>query len=162
MNELYPNLNKLTANSATLTISAFPNTSFTLQHFPLPGISLGSPTQSSPFFDGPVFGDKLYFNDLYLEFQVSEDMKNWYEVFRWMWYIGNPIEKPPTLDLTYVDATMLVYTSHNNPFVKVTFRDCVPISLGDVYFDETTGQTQEISCSLVLKYLRYEVEFLDL
>lgn len=160
MSDLQFNLNKLAANRATLSFSAFPQMSFTLQHFPLPGINLGTANQSSPFFDKPVYGDKLQYNDLYLEFQVSEDMKNWYEIFKWMYYIGNPSEKPDSLDLTYADATMLVYSSHNNPMFKATFLDCVPVSLGDIYFSEMTNETEEISCSIVLKYQRYDVEFL--
>lgn len=160
MTDLHNNLNKLTANSATLSFSSFPNVSFTLQHFPLPGVNLGSATQNSPFFDKPVYGDKLQYNDLYLEFQVSEDMKNWYEIFKWMYFIGNPVEKPIELDLTYVTATMIINSSHHTPILKVTFVDCVPTSLGDMYFMETTSETEEMSCSVVLKYQRYDVDFL--
>ena len=75
MTDLYPNLNKLTSNRATLEFSSFPNLSFTLQRYPLPGVNLGVAEQSSPLFDKPIYGDKLYFGDLYLEFAVSENMQ---------------------------------------------------------------------------------------
>lgn len=160
MADLFNNLNKLTVNSAILNFTVFPNMSITLQQFPLPGVYLGAANQSSPFFDKPVYGDKLNYNDLFVVFQVSEDMKNWYEIYKWMYYIGNPIEKPPTLDLTYTDAIMLIHTSHENPYMKVTFRDCVPVMLGDLYFSEQSMETQEMSCTLIMKYQRYDVEFL--
>lgn len=160
MTDLFNNLNKLSANRAILVFRDFPQVTFTLQRFPLPGISLGTANQSSSFFDKPVYGDKLYYDDLFLEFAVSEDMQNWYEIFKWMYFIGNPIEKPDELPLTYTNATMILYSSHNNPILKVEFTDCVPTHLGELDFSETTSMTQEIYCSLMLKYQRYDVEFL--
>ena len=159
MTDLYPNLNKLTSNRATLEFSSFPNLSFTLQRYPLPGVNLGVAEQSSPLFDKPIYGDKLYFGDLYLEFAVSENMQNWYEVFKWMWGIANPSEHPVSAEFTHVDAVMTIYSSHNNPLVKVTFLDVIPVTLGELDFSEQTSETMEIYCMLVMKYQRYELEF---
>lgn len=160
MTDLYDNFNKLTSNRATLQFSNFPHLSFTLQRYPLPGINLGVANQSSPLFDKPVYGDKLYFNDLYLEFAVSENMQNWYEVFKWMWGIANPSTHPISAEFTYVDAIMTIYSSHNNPMAKVTFIDVVPTSLGELDFSEQTPETMEIYSMLVMKYQRYDIEFL--
>lgn len=160
MTDLFDNFNKLSSNRATLSISGFPNLSLTLQRFPLPGINLGSPSQSSPLFDKPLAGDKLYYNDLYLQFSVSENMQNWLEVFRWMYFIANPSEHPNSYIEPYHDATLTIYTSHNNPMVIARFIDCVPVALGELDFSETTGETEEVGCMLVLKYQRYDVEFL--
>lgn len=161
MSDMYDNLNKLSSNRATLHFSRFPNLTFTLQRFPLPGINLGVADQSSPLFDKPVYGDKLYFGDLYIEFAVSENMKNWYEVFKWMWDIANPSEHPISDVNPYADATMVIYTSHNNPMVNVKFLDVIPVSLGELDFSEQTMETTEIYCMLVLKYQRYDIEFIE-
>ena len=142
-------LNKLARNRSTLEIAMFPNTSFTLSNYSVPGMSLFPAQQSSPFFDKPVYGDKLHYDDLICEFIVNEDLSNYLE------------EKIHPMPMTYTDATMTIYTSHNNPFMRVQFLDVIPVQIGELQFSENTNETEEVTCMVVFKYQRYDIEKAD-
>jgi len=153
-------LNKLAKNRSTLEIAMFPNTSFTLSNYSIPGMSLNPATQNSPFFDKPVYGDKLSYDALMCQFLVSEDISNYLEMHNWMKNMAHPEQKIHPMPLTYTDAILTIYTSHNNPFVKVTFLDIIPAQIGELQFSEGTTETEEVSCMVVFKYQRYDIELI--
>ena len=147
-------LNRMTRNRSTLEFIHLPNVSYMLTTWPLPGVDLPAANFSSPFFDMPVFGDKLEFQELEIEFPVTEYMKEWLEIFNWMYNLANPTQKQE-ISLTSINASMLLYTSHENPFMEVIFEDIVPISLGGLQFTEGTNQTSEITSNAVFRYRQY-------
>lgn len=154
-------LNKLAKNRSTLEIAMFPNTSFTLSNYSVPGMSLFPAQQSSPFFDKPVYGDKLHYDDLICEFIVNEDLSNYLEMHDWMKNMAHPEEKIHPMPMTYTDATMTIYTSHNNPYMRVQFLDIIPVQIGELQFSENTTETEEVTCMVVFKYQRYDIEKAD-
>lgn len=149
-------VNRLTRNRSTLTFSHLPKLSYMMTDWPLPGIFLPNATQASPYFDMPVYGDKIEWEPLELEFAVTEYLEEWLEVFNWMYFLANPEEKTD-IPLEYVTASMLLYTSHNNPFLEIVFEDVVPISLGTLQFTEGTGETEELKSLAVFKYRSYKI-----
>lgn len=155
-NNLVTNLNKLTKNKSILVLDKLPNLQITLSTFNIPGISLPSASFQSPFFNKPVYGDKLEFNNLFLNFVVSENLENWLEVFDWMYQLANPIEKGD-IDLTYITGTIIIHNSDNKPIFNVEFLDIVPVSLGDMYFSETENSSEDITSSIVFEYEQYKV-----
>lgn len=154
-------LNKLAKNRSTLEIALFPNTSFTLSNYSIPSVFLSPATQSSPFFDKPIYGDKLYYDDLMCEFLVNEDLSNYLEMHDWMKNTAHPEEKLNPIPLTYTDAIMTIYTSHNNPFIKIKFLDLIPVQVGSLQLSENTSETEEVSCMIVFKYQRFDIEFIN-
>lgn len=156
MTTLYTNLNKLTKNRGIFVIDKFPNTQISLFNFNIPGISLPAATQDSPFFTKPVYGDKLQFNNLFLNFTVSENLENWLEIFNWMYYLANPMEKKD-IDLTYTTGTIIIMNSNNKPIFNINFIDIVPVSLGDLYFSETENESEDITASVVFEYEQYNI-----
>ena len=53
------NINFLIPHRFRMTIRRIPNVVYYVQEFTLPGISLGSAIQPSPYIDIPIYGDKL-------------------------------------------------------------------------------------------------------
>lgn len=149
-------VNRLTRNRSTIVFTNLPKLSYMMTDWPLPGIDLPNAIQSSPFFDKPVYGDKLEFEPLQLEFNVSEYLEEWLEVFNWMYFLANPMEKTD-IPLEYISASMLLYTSHNNPFLEILFEDIVPVSLGGLQFTEGTNETTEIKSFATFKYQSYKI-----
>ncbi len=157
MTDLYTNLNKLTKNRGILLLDKFPNTQISLFNFNIPGITLPAATQHSPFFTKPVYGDKLEFNNLFLNIVVSENLENWLEIFEWMYQLANPSEKND-IDLTYVNGTIIIANSNHKPIYKVNFIDIVPVSLGDLYFSESENGSEDITASIVFEYEQYNIQ----
>lgn len=153
-------LNRMSSNRAVLIFDTLPNLSYMLTGFPLPAIMLPPATQSSPFFDAPHVGDKLEFDDLEIEFNISEYLKEWLELFTWMNDVANPHEKNKISRL-YDNATMILYTSHNNPFMRIKFEEIVPVTLGRIYFTESVNQTYELKSNAVFKYRVYTIEHIQ-
>lgn len=150
-------LNRLTANRATLHFTILPNLSFMLTGYPLPAIMLPPANQSSPFFDMGHSGDKLEFEELEVEFLVSEYLKEWLELFDWMNNLANPHEFNP-IDNLSTSATMFIYSSHNQPFLEITFEDVIPTMLGGLNFTEAIGETYEIKSNASFRYRVYSIK----
>ena len=163
MNELpgtNPHLNYLSGNRAVLTIHELPNTSFTLVNFQLPGLNLPAPTQPSPYFERPEYGETLLFESLNVDFLVMEDLSNWIELYKWMNTLGSPRDKHLEFKprkFTYSEATVTIYSSHNNPLLRVNFLECVPTALGGIQFDEGIQETSVVRSFLNLQYWRYDL-----
>ena len=56
----------------------------------VPGITLGSAEQTTPFKDRPIPGDKLTYDTLQLTFLVDEGLANYQEIHGWLIGLGFP------------------------------------------------------------------------
>lgn len=153
-------LNYLTFNKATLNIQKLPGVSFTSQNFRIPSVSLPSATQSSPYFDRPVGGDKLVWEPLRISFLVDEHLTNWLAAFEWIESLAPSDDKKNYIghEQSFSDAYMIVYNSSNIPFLKIIFEDCIITDLGSIEQSEQTTETQFVSTSITLEYRRYRIE----
>ena len=88
---LQPNeINQLNVVSFETNFTRLPNVNFFCQRINIPSIGLGLASQATPFSDIPVLGDKLLFEQLTLNFIVSEDLSNYLEIYNWLISIGFP------------------------------------------------------------------------
>ena len=154
-------LNYLSGNRAVMQIASLPDTSFNIKNFQIPTMTLPSADHSSPYFERPEVGDKITYEALDVEFIVLEDISNWLQAYSWVNYIGSPRERKQEYAKTpfiYSDATVTVYSSHNNPLVRVKFIECVPVALGGIQFNEEIMETSTVTSYLTMEYLRYDIE----
>ena len=56
----------------------------------VPGITLGTSAQATPFKDIPIPGDKLDYDTLNIQFLVDENLENYREIHGWMTGLGFP------------------------------------------------------------------------
>lgn len=153
-------LNDLARNRAVATIPNMKDTSFTLVNFQLPGMSLPAARQPTPFTDKPQPGEKIMFDPITLEFIVTENLENWLEVQQWFYSLGAPISKQQFKDrpFTFQDISVTIFSSHNNPILRIKFIGCVPTSLEGVQLTTTETEPGTIVSSFTVEYDYFEVE----
>lgn len=156
------NINFLIAHRFRVVLRRSPGVVYFCQEAALPGITLGSATQATPFVDIPIYGDKLAFEDFSMTFAVDEDMSNYLEIFDWMVGIGFPqgfeqfrkLVKPDFSHYANVKSDLMVTILDNseNPFMNVHFRDCYPTSISGLNFDTKVSDANSIPATVTFKY----------
>ena len=147
-----------------LAFPRLPNLSFFCKSVNLPGVTLGSTEQPTPFLDVPVAGIKLEYETLNATFLVDEPFKTWESIYNWM--SGNLLEFPipqqgvPAVSekAIYSDAILYVYTNKNNPSFLVKFTDLFPISLSSVQFSTEESAETVMTADVVFKFAYYKIE----
>lgn len=158
------NTNFLQPNEFRLVFHRTPNLVYFCQSIKIPAVSLSNATQPSPFATPiSIPTSKLEFQFLEITFPISEDMKNWSEIYNWMTAI------PPTRDYSgiteykeiYSDATLVLLNSASRPFLKIDFINCFPVLLSDVTLSTTVTDILPIMCEAEFRYTGYKVEYID-
>lgn len=157
------NLNFLSGNRAVFTIPLLSDTSFTINGFELPSISLPNAWQATQNIQKPRAGETLEFSELTINFIVMENMENWFELYNWFRNLGAPFSKRAEYLKNGMpdcaDAYVTIYSAKNNPIMRVKFIDAVPIALGSINFTEEIQETTAVTCSATFMYERYDIEF---
>lgn len=153
------NQNYLTPTRATFSLSQLDNVSFTVTRWNLPGVNTGAPRQPTPFTDIPHRGDKLVFEQLEIEFIVTEDLLNWTSIYDWLVGITAPRHPSEFINRphTYMDADLHVYSSHNNKIMTMTFKNLTPIQLSSIPFSSEDNETTYVKASAVFEYQTYDI-----
>ena len=156
----------LSNNKFDFTLDRIPNFTFLVQSVSLPGMALTSSNFQTPLANIQIPGTQLGFTPLSISFIVDEDMESWYELYNWMFQLGNPESNNKRGTLTGVpgasnhivsDAKLIIKTNSNNPNWRVRFHDLFPTDLGEINF--STTETQEfITSSATFAYTYYELE----
>jgi hypothetical protein len=103
----------------------------------VPGITLGSSAQATPFKDIPIPGDKLDYDTLNIQFLVDENLENYREIHGWMTGLGFPKDHSQFRSLQaagsdrYPTTTSETYNKELGQVVKQTSDD------GGLYSDAT-------------------------
>lgn len=155
-----------------------------IQKINIPDISIAIASNggTNPFVRLPTPGDHIEFGELTVDFKVDEGMRNWYEIFSWMQGIGFPQSqeqyrllkqgKMTNLDGNTVNlpmngrkngyifgqAYLLINTSQNNPYLKLSFVDIHPVSLGEISFDTRETDVLYVTATVNFKYDYFTVE----
>jgi len=159
---LQPNeINQLNVVSFETNFTRLPNVNFFCQRINIPSIGLGLASQATPFSDIPVLGDKLLFEQLTLNFIVSEDLSNYLEIYNWLISIGFPENDAqfnlnnsnvePTENLRS-DMNIIINTNKSNPNYSITFRDAFPVSLGSIELDAAATSLEPIILDVSFAY----------
>jgi hypothetical protein len=182
------NRNFLSPVGFKFSINKLKGVEFFTQSATIPGISMGSATQGTPFNKIPHPGDELYYEDLQIKFLVDENMKNWYQVHDWMREITtpysskefgysrgsleskNPITRRVTSDAKESqvsnqwrsDASLFILSSNYRPVAEFVFHDLFPIALSPLNFDTTPmNDIEYFTCNMVMRYTYYDYYIYD-
>ena len=159
---LQPNeINQLNVVSFETNFTRLPNVNFFCQRINIPSIGLGLASQATPFSDIPVLGDKLIFEQLTLNFIVSEDLSNYLEIYNWLISIGFP-ENDTQFNLNNSnvdpienlrsDMNIIINTNKSNPNYNITFKDTFPVSLGSIELDAAATSLEPIILDVSFAY----------
>lgn len=153
--------NPLNNTSYQFNIIRLPNVTWACQSANLPGLALGNAEQMTPFTTIPREGNAT-FEDLSIQFIVSEDMKNWFEIYQWIRQCTN-IDDFSDFDRTkiYSDATLNILTNKFNSNVQVNFRYLFPVALSGIDFDSITDNSEPVTATVNFAFASYNVVLKD-
>ena len=156
----------LSNNKFEFVLRRIPNFTYLVQSVNLPTLTLGSSSVNTPFVALSIPGTQLSFGTLSLTFMVDEDMQSWYELYDWMWQLGNPesynkrgrlSDEDDLINSVTSDASLFVKTNSNNPNIKVVFKDVYPVELGELPFN-STGSQEFLTSTVTFAYTYYKIE----
>lgn len=151
--------NFLAGNRATLAIEKLPQFIYAVQDYTLPDVQLPPARMGTPFVDIPFAGEKLDFGPLTVSFLVEENLENWNSILKWMIGLGFPVTHKEYQDkeIAYSDATMIIYSNHQNPLATIKLYDIYPQSLAGIEFSSQEQETVYRQSTVSFAVTRYEV-----
>lgn len=163
------NLNPLSPNGFQLIIDKLPGVTFFCQQAPIPGISLPTADQETPFVMVPVPGETLIFEPMNVNFLVDEKMDNWKAVFNWMNGLGFPESNDQYIEYLntnqnnsmselqnfYSDAKLIVYGNNLTPIQTLNFIDIHPESLGELSFTNVSQDVEYLTANVSFRYSHF-------
>lgn len=159
------NLNYLQPTSFKLNIdhSKFANTQFFCQTILHPGLTMNS--IEVPFkriSSVPFAGDKLTFSELTVIIIVDENLNSYTELYNWMDRLVDnkevrALDRTDTIPPTYADITVSILSSHNNTTRQIRYLECIPVSLGDMTLESTSGDVQYITFPATFRFTRFQL-----
>ena len=166
------NKNFLSPVGFKFVMSRTPNVDYFCQSASIPEVSIGAREISTPVKDYTVPGDKMTFGDLNLRFLVNEDLDNYFEIYKWLKGLTNPMntgdfqkyinavdEKGRDNDFTksMSDARLLVLNSNYQSIASVNFFNIFPTSLTTLEFDASVTDINYFTAEVNFKYTIYEI-----
>ena len=164
-----------------------PTVEFFVQSANIPGISLGSATQTNPLYDIPLPGDKITYSALDMSFLVDENLNNYKEIHDWILGLGFPRNHTQFQDLQaagtdrfpgsarstavtgsstpqplneggiYSDAILTVLNSKNIAKTEIRFQNVYPTNLGGLNYDVRQTDIDYLSASVSFNYMNYDI-----
>lgn len=160
------NLNYLQPSAFKLTIDRknFPNLEFFAQTVLHPALSMNPVEVPYKRISSiPFAGDKLTFTELTCMIIVDENLNSYTEMYNWMNRIVEENERRPsarTANLPPItsDVTLSILSSHNNTVRTIKYLDCLPVSLGDITLESTSGDVQYITFPATFRFSTFELK----
>tara|TARA_B100000902_G_scaffold218342_1_gene207492 strand:+ start:124 stop:723 length:600 start_codon:yes stop_codon:yes gene_type:complete len=164
-----------------------PTVEFFVQSANIPGISLGSATQTNPLYDIPLPGDKITYSALDMSFLVDENLNNYKEIHDWILGLGFPSNHTQFQDLQaagtdrfpgsarstavtgsstpqplneggiYSDAILTVLNSKNIAKTEIRFQNVYPTNLGGLNYDVRQTDIDYLNASVSFNYMNYDI-----
>lgn len=121
----------------------------------LPGMSGGVTEINAPHRPIPQPGGSIMFDDLYINFILSEDLREWKFLFNWIRDInfGSAIDSVPY----YSQVEVIVLTNKFNPLMSFTFHNCFPYVLGVVDYTDDTPSVETMTSNCSFKFTDYTI-----
>jgi hypothetical protein len=134
------------------------NLTFFCQNINIPGVSIGTLEQATPFLNITRPGNKISYEDLTITFIVDESLNSWQEVHNWIRGMADP-KSFPTRDpkTNYSDAILTVFTNLNNPQLSYQFVNTYPYSLSGLNLDTTESADNMITATATFKFDYYDI-----
>ena len=165
------NINPLSPNGFTFSITKLPNVSFFCQRVTLPNIQLASVDQMTPFSNRALPGDIMTFSELSVQFLIDEELKNYQSIFEWMVALGFPESHDQykafvnvqqdtmytELAKNYSDATLGILDSHNTTVKSFVFYDLFPVSLDAIQFESTAMDVNYVLGNATFRYSYFKM-----
>jgi hypothetical protein len=172
------NINFLGQNGFRFAIKRLPGVNYFCQGVSIPAVNIGAIESPTPFAAVPRPGDRITYDPLSIRFKVDEDLRNYFEIQKWLEGLGHPdslgqtralskninnLQMAGTRQVGYYttflsDATLSILTSNKNVNKNIFFLDCFPVSLTELNFDSTITTVEYLEATVTFRYRKYELE----
>lgn len=152
---------------AEMTVARLPGVEFFCQRVVLPGVSIGSVDQHTPFTPIRKAGDVVSFEEFSVEFMVDEQMTNYLSIWNWIIALGFPHdysqyaaleEAPRWADQgPQSDCSIFFIDSRGHAVKEAQFRDAFPVSLTPVEVDTRMTDTQFVTTTARFAYTSFKL-----
>lgn len=145
-----------THGQSFITFNDKPNSAYYIQKYNLPGFTLGETTQSTPYQTISVPGSQINFNAFNATFILDEEMKTWFEIWKWM--------KENNTENNTADFALYIFNNTAKRFVmKIDFIGAWVNQQNDVMWADfaTNDDTQPKLLDVLFKYAYYVPTLLD-
>ena len=118
----------------------------------LPGIQLGLIQQGTSIrtIDRP--GDSILFNDLTLEFLITENFEEWLMLFDWLEDLRDFNETSFDNEIV-TDGVLVLLTNKNNPSLAIKFTSMFPYNLSDIILSLNSADGENQVGEATFKYI---------
>ncbi len=107
----------------------------------------------------------MTYGSLTMDVLLDEDFKSYIEMYEWMLRLVNTeqvnardaysLNSSPTA--TYSDIVVTALTNSNNKNVEFKYRDCVPVSIGDVSMEATNSGVEFLTFNAEFRFSYFEI-----
>lgn len=151
-----------------IVFTRMPNLVYFCQRVVIPGLTLGSTKQNTPFAALNLTGDHIAWGQLAFNFRLDNKMDTHNEILNWMIALAPPEEfgsdvqtinsqAARTVGLGRMsDAIVVVLTPENTPNIRYEFLDVSPVYLSEVDFASTSEDPTPILVTSVFDYRSFE------
>jgi len=131
---------------------------YAVQNTSTPDISLGETLIGSQPKDLYLPSNKLETSPIVIQMLVSEDYREWIDMYKWMLQLKNTIVNPyPDLVRT---CELISLDSQHQPSTRFIYTDCFPINISSVQYS-TQDEASVISFDITLRYNLFHIETND-
>lgn len=138
----------------TLSGSRWRNNQFELMvtGINIPGFQLGIVNHGTPIKQLERPGDSISFNDVSIEFLISEDLTEWKELFNWFRDLRDFNETVFDNEIV-ADGTLILLSNKNNPTMGIKFTDMFPYNLSDIVLSLNAADGENQVGEATFKYV---------
>ena len=166
------NENFLSPSGFKLVIPGFSSIGFQCTTASVPGVSMGGPTQATPYNDFQLTGDKLNYEDFNITFLINEDCQNYALIHNWLIGITYPqksnqwrefVDQMKDKDfqndnnLEQLDIFLYVLNSNYNTAYKVHFFDAFPVSISSMEYSTELTDIEYLKAAVTFKYTYFKL-----
>lgn len=162
------NKNFLSPLGFVFTLKRAPNINYFIQKANVPSMMAEAASIKTPFTNIPDPGLKPTFGNFNIDFKVSEDMDDYFELYNWFTAITDPdsgtlykvLEDKPfyTGESIKSDISLIVLNSVKKPNLELTLVDAFPVFISDLEFDTRDPDVVFITASATFAYRRFYLD----
>lgn len=153
MNQANLQLNPAKSTSFIFSITNRKDLSLRIQNSSVGSVNLGVTPFPGRIADLLVPSNKLDYGPMTLQFLVSEDLREWFEVYKWMM----DITKTNDAHLTKTEvAELTILDSNNRPVMRVVYAGAFPLTLGELMYSITDDEVSLVA-DLTLQFEKFDL-----
>ena len=113
----------------------------------------------------PFPGSSMTYGELNMDVLLDEDFQSYKEIYKWMLRHVNEEQIAERNAFTssqapvpsYADIHITALTNSNVKNVEFRYKDCIPVSLGDVGFDAQNASVEFITFPVSFRFSHFEI-----